>query len=46
MSKPATHLHLALELRHPLAVLTLTRLEDCDQPDSNGTTPLHLAVQT
>ncbi|MCE5317683.1 MAG: ankyrin repeat domain-containing protein, partial [Parachlamydia sp.] len=46
VGQPATRLHLALKLRNPLAVLALTHLEDCDQPDNNGTTPLHLAVQT
>ena len=46
VGQPATRLHLALKLRNPLAVLAFTHFEDCDQPDNNGTTPLHLAVQT
>lgn len=46
LPKQATRLHLALKLGNPLAVLALTHLEDCNQADKDGLTPLHHAAQT
>jgi ankyrin repeat protein len=44
-NKQETPLHRAVRFQDPLAVMILTHFEKLDQPDSEGITPLQLAVQ-
>ncbi len=44
-NKDETLLHRAVRLQEPLAVMILTHFQNVDLPDSEGITPLHLAVQ-